>query len=277
MKTLLFCLFVVTVCSSGLAADDSTPTSTDTSSLTWSPSGLLFQPLRAHVFEPRVGILYEANDDMLRLDIGNSIDLVSWQPSSTEEYRMGADFFTYTRLRSEGRFKFPVETTDFFFGVNFSAQYSLGDKVVSGRLRVAHISSHLSDGYNGNRSSFVYSREFIDLTGAVDFGSLRAYAGANILFSTIPDAFGIVTPQVGFDISHPLTPGLTLVGGYDLRFPTVDGATTAAHSAQAGIKLGKQFGSGLVLNGYFYRGKSIHGMFYDLNDSYAGIGLQVDF
>lgn len=275
MKTFLFFLLFAAACRPVLAADD-TSSAIDPSFI-WSPPGLLFQPLRAHVFEPRAGVLYEADDDRLRLDIGTSVDLMSWRPSATEEYRMGADFFTYTRLRSEGRFKFPVETTDFFFGVNFAAKYSLGDNVVSGRLRVAHISSHLSDGYNGERTPFVYSREFIDLTGAVSFGSLRLYAGANILFSSIPRNFGVVTPQVGFDVSHPLAPNLTLVGGYDLRFPTIDEATTAAHSAQAGVKLGRQFGSGIVLSGYFYRGKSIHGMFYDLNDSYAGIGLQIDF
>jgi hypothetical protein len=277
MKTLLFCLLMAITCSSGFAADDSTPSSApDASPLTWSPSGLLFQPLRAHIFEPRMGILYQADNDMLRLDIGNSTDLVAWHPEGAE-YRMGADFFTYTRLRSEGRFKFPVETTDFYFGINFAAKYATGDNAVSARVRVAHISSHLSDGYNGNRSSFVYSREFVDVTGAYELGSLRLYAGANFLFSSIPDAFGIVTPQLGFDVSHPLAEELTLVGGYDLRFTTVNEATTAVHSAQAGLKLGKQFGSGLLLNGYFYHGKSIHGMFYDLNDSYAGIGIQVDF
>lgn len=244
----------------------------------WSPSGFAFQPLRAAVLEPRVGSFYQFGDDRLRLDIGNSLDVLAYRPDAATEFRAGADFFTYTRLRSQGRFKFPVETTDFFFGINCTVrhQYSAGDNVISGRLRIAHISSHISDGYAGSRQPFVYSREFIDLTGAYQTGDLRVYAGANLLFSTIPDDFGIVTPQVGFDMSVPLAPTWSFVAGYDFRLPEIAGTVTGAHAAQAGVKLGERYGRGIVFSGYAYSGKSIHGMFYDMTDRYVGVGFQVD-
>lgn len=242
----------------------------------WNPDGLLFAPLRAHTLEPRIGMLYEFGEDKLRLDIGTSLDLLAYCPDSSGEFRVGTDFFTYTRLRSEGSFKFPVETTDFFFGVNASAKYSIAGHVVSGRLRIAHISSHISDGYNGPRTPFVYSREFVDVTGTLTLSEVRLYAGINVLFSTIPDNFGVVTPQLGVDVSYPLSATLALVGGYDARFPTIQGAATGVHSAQFGIKVGEQFGKGIVLNGYAYSGKSLHGMFYDIADSYMGLGFQVD-
>lgn len=250
----------------------------DTGGLTWSPTGLMFYPLRAATLEARVGSMYQFGDDKLRLDIGNSLDLTSVYLGEHTELRSGADFFTYTRLRSEGRFKFPVETTDFYFGINFSIkhQYSPESNVLSGRLRVAHISSHISDGYNGDQEPFVYSREFIDATAAYQIGALRVYAGANILFSSIPDNFGEVSPQLGFDVSQPLSPQWTLTGGYDFRLVNISGATTAVHAAQAGIKLGERYGRGIVLSAYAYSGKSLHGMFYDLTDSYMGVGFQVD-
>ncbi len=260
------------------AHDTSNADTSSGSGWRWSPSGLMFYPLRAAELEPRVGSMYQFGDDKLRLDIGNSLDLTSMHIDESTELRTGADFFTYTRLRSEGRFKFPVETTDFYFGVNFSVrhQYSPESNVLSGRLRVAHISSHISDGYNGDRTSFVYSREFVDLTGAYQIGALRMYAGANFLFSSIPDNFGIIAPQVGCDVSLPLSPVWTLTGGYDFRLVNISGATTAVHAAQVGIKVGEQYGRGLVISGYGYSGKSLHGMFYDLTDSYIGMGFQVD-
>lgn len=279
MRVLLFlcALLVAATASQGKAMQPAATAQTQPADTwSWNSNGLLFAPLRAHVLEPRVGMLYEISDEKLRLDIGTSLDLLSYRPDSTGEIRFGTDFFTYTRLRSEGSFKFPVETTDFFFGVNASAKYLVAGHVVSGRLRIAHISSHISDGYNGPRAPFVYSREFVDVTAALTLSELRFYVGANVLFSTIPDNFGVLTPQVGFDVSYPLSTTLSLVGGYDGRFPTIQGATTGVHSAQLGIKIGEQFGKGIVLNGYAYSGKSLHGMFYDMVDSYAGVGFQVD-
>lgn len=277
MRILAFFLVVLLLSMESRAASTAaTTTAEHYGSWLWNPNGLLFAPLRAHVLEPRVGMLYEFGSENLRLDIGTSLDMLAYQPDSSSEMRVGADFFTYTRLRSEGSFKFPVETTDFFFGVNTSAKYSVAGHVVSGRLRIAHISSHISDGYNGTRTSFVYSREFIDITGAITLSEVRLYAGINVLFSTIPDNFGAVTPQLGFDVSYPLGTTLTLVGGYDGRFPTIQGATTGVHSAQLGVKVGEQFGKGIVLNGYAYNGKSLHGMFYDMTDSYVGLGFQLD-
>ena len=270
------CLALCIATSASAQAD--TPLVTDDSTWTWSPSGLMFYPLRAAVLEPRIGSMYQFGDDKLRLDIGNSLDLVAYRMDRSTELRAGADFFTYTRLRSEGRFKFPVETTDFYFGVNFTFrhQYSPQSNVLSGRLRVAHISSHISDGYNGDRVPFVYSREFIDVTGAYQIGALRMYAGANLLFSSIPDNFGVVSPQIGVDVSQPLSSTWTFVGGYDFRLVEIWKVTTDVHAVQAGLKVGEQYGRGIVISGYGYSGKSLHGMFYDLPDHYFGLGFQVD-
>nr|HPI19931.1 hypothetical protein [Candidatus Kapabacteria bacterium] len=41
----------------------------------FSQESLLFKPLTANVFEPRIGSFYQFSDEKLRLDIGTSIDL----------------------------------------------------------------------------------------------------------------------------------------------------------------------------------------------------------
>lgn len=190
----------------------------------WIPQGLLFQPLRANVLEPRVGglvsVLPSVQRPALRLDIGSSIDVVSFRPGNaaslfSPEVRLGAEFFTFTRLRSEVNFRFPVETTDFYFGVNASAKAPVNDNLsLLARLRVAHISAHLVDGYPQFQQSFVYSREFVDAVIAASwvlpFGTVRGYAGAMVLFHSIPESFGAAVPQVGADTTIPL-PGIDFI------------------------------------------------------------------
>lgn len=240
----------------------------------WSPEGLLFTPLRANVFESRIASMYEFGADKLRLDIGNSTDFYRLTKDSLHEVRFGTDFFTMTRLRSVGKFKFPVETSDYFFGVNASAQY--GD--FSTRFRLAHISSHLVDGSDSvAQRFFVYSREFFDAVGTFNINGLRPYAGLNFLFSKQPRDFGWLTPQIGFDFTKKLAANIFIVGGYDFKLPTIHSTTTGVNTAQIGIKFGEQNGKGILLNLYGYDGKSLHGMFYNQQDSYIAFGFQVDF
>jgi hypothetical protein len=265
-------------------------------SLVWSRS-LLFRPLRANVFEPRVGAMYQSPDARLRLDIGNSLDIVAVRLSERVECRLGADFFTYTRLRSEVNFRFPVETTDFFFGLNGSIYAGLTNELaVSGRLRVAHISAHLVDGIPTFLQTFVYSREFVDAVAALEWHTQRTtwrgYVGANVLFHTIPEAFGAVTPEFGVDVMDYSTTynllGISWIGlcaGYDLKLPTIatitngvtSAATSAVHAAQAGLRFGEPNATGVFVGAYWYEGKSLHGLFYDKRDSYVALGFQLDF
>jgi hypothetical protein len=259
--------------------------SADTSNrTTWIPQGLLFRPLRANVFEARVGAQYAAQSGRLRLDIGNSIDLLAFHLASGNgtELRFGADFFTLTRLRSEANFRFPVETTDFFFGVNASYKTVLAvGSVLAARLRLAHISAHLVDGSPNVAQSFVFSREFVDVVGTVTqataLGDLQLYLGLNTLFHTIPQDFGTLTPQLGMDLTSSITETISFCAGFDAKFVTIRGITSSVSSVQAGIKFGKKYGTGLLLAAYWYDGKSLHGMFYNERDSLFGLGFQIEF
>ena len=83
----------------------------------------------------------------LRLDISTSRDIVKWYDDD-ETISIGADLFTFTRLRSTDNFKFPVETIDYLFGFNAGYKKQLRMKIgitVLG-FRLSHISAHLVDG-----------------------------------------------------------------------------------------------------------------------------------
>jgi hypothetical protein len=242
---------------------------------------LLFKPLTANVFEPRVGALYQFQDKKLRLDIGTSIDLFDFKHNESNQFRLGTDFFTFTRLRSEGNFKFPVETSDYFFGVNATTAGMIDGTKYFARLRVAHISSHMVDGlaHDSILSSlpFIYSREFVDLTGAVPIGDLRFYLGLTYVFSKLPKITNAFVPECGFDANYAINGRMDFVGGYDFKLTGYDNKYFGVHSAQAGILFKTSGNLGLMIDMSIYEGKSMHGMFFMDNDSYVAIGFQVIF
>ena len=166
----------------------------------WYNDEINFRPLIANPYEARMGFIGKPSEERLRMDIGATFDLFKLSKQGT----FGVDMMTYTRLRSEGRFKFPVETTDYFFGINsaflFERSPIFGD-LFSGveqlRIRLAHISSHLIDGYTINNEfispPFVYSREFLEVIYKVNTGYsddcqlISPYFGGSYVFSKIPN------------------------------------------------------------------------------------------
>ena len=247
---------------------------------------LLFTPLSANVFEPRVGAMYQFQDKKLRLDIGTSVDLIELMKNDETEMRIGADFFTYTRLRSEGKFKFPVETSDYFFGINYSNKFKVRNLDLSSRLRAAHISSHLVDGLskNGNfeKLPFVYSREFADFVLAADVKGFRPYAGVSFVFSTIPDDVNTLIPQFGIEfptktLKTDKRDVIDLKLSYDFKLGGFGNKFTPVHSVQLSCLLLTNEKMGIAFNLNGYSGPSMHGMFYKEKDRYISTGFQIIF
>jgi hypothetical protein len=254
------------------------------------PAGrLLFPPLLAHHVEPRMGALKLNGEDRLRLDIGNAVDLWNFScEQSGSLFAVGADFFTWTSLRQDADFHFPVDAVDYLFGINASWRMPLNEQLTAGaRLRLSHISAHLADGsydkrtasWRDGREPLVYSREFFDLIGALEVGDyLRVYAGGQYIYHIDPAELGTLGAQAGVEASYinALAQDLHLYAAYDFR--TIDVHTvSAAHALQAGVKFGTWRGTGLNVFLTVYHGKSQHGEYHDLTWSYWGPGFTVDF
>lgn len=242
----------------------------------------IFEPLIANPYEARIGSLYSPNNDKMRLDIGASYDIMELVNSEEHKLNFGSDFMTYTRLRSEGKLKFPVETSDYFFGVNFTGLVNLGDNnKFEYRVRVAHISSHLIDGYTKLpeytflQRPFVYSREFVDLVLAMRIDDFRIYGGVNSVFSTQPRNITRFIPQAGFDYRKNIATNLDVIGGYDVKLLGVNSILRATNAIQLGVKHQEKDKAGVFVGLYYYTGPSIHGMFYDKVDNYLGFGFQI--
>ncbi|MBN1301393.1 MAG: DUF1207 domain-containing protein [Melioribacteraceae bacterium] len=249
------------------------------------PGGLMIQPLTANYLEPKLGFLFNLSDENLRLEIGNSLDIYRAHLSYKEFYSIGADLFTYSRLRSEKKFKFPVETIDYLFGLNFGYLNSKDEYSYGARLRLSHISAHLVDGlYNNveaswmeNRNPFVYSKELIEFITFIYYKGLRIYGGITYNYHIEPGYLGNDNYQLGFDyfygelLSEYITPFIA----YDLRISNLIEYTTN-HSFNAGVKFGRKDGQGFSIYFHYYNGKSIHGEFYDVNKSYMSLGFNLD-
>jgi hypothetical protein len=250
----------------------------------WFPADLNIQPFTAHFLEPKAGFQYLFDLEKVRIDIGTSHDIIHWK-AQDESFSFGADFFTYTRARSENNFKFPVETVDYLFGVNGSYKNKSELNEWGTRLRFSHISAHLVDGYydaeseswlNG-REPFVYSREFFELIAYYEIYDIRFYGGITYNIHIVPDEIEKGILQAGFDYyaTQIQTALFTPFIAYDFKLTGID-EYSGNNIISAGIKFGQPDSRGFSILASYFSGKSVHGEFYDLNESYATIGINLD-
>jgi hypothetical protein len=257
--------------------------SADEHGFSFTSAPLQFTPLTANTFEPRVGLIWHADDNRLRLDIGNSVDLLQYTfAESGRRLAIGSDFFTYTLLSGEKNFHFPVDAVDYLFGFNASYVDTMNSGIVSSRLRLSHISAHFVDGhFNGSTGIWkdglnprVYSREFFDLTVAFEpVREFRGYAGMIYLWHVDPTTLPTVLGYVGAEYHRQLTGPLDGYAAYQF---TATGLLPR-HEFQAGVKLGTWYGRGTKLFAVYHSGNSIHGEYHDRPDEYSGLGFNIDF
>lgn len=249
------------------------------------PDGLTIPPFTANNLEPKLGFQFQLSKNELRLDIGNSLEIFRYNKNDNETFSFGADLFTFTLLRGEKNFHFPVDAVDYLFGINGSYKYSNENIEYGARVRLSHISAHFVDGhFDGNNSEWrdgrrpiVYSREFIEIMPYYKINSLRFYIGIAYLFHVDPVDIGKFNFQTGFDyyasglISEMITPFV----GYDIKLINID-KYTADNSINAGIKFGKIYGRGLSFYLHYYSGMSIHGEYYNVRKNFTAFGINLD-
>lgn len=249
------------------------------------PDDLLIQPFSANQLEPKLGFLFQTEENELRLDIGNSIDILRKKIEDDLTISFGADLFTYTLLRGESNFHFPVDAVDYLFGLNFGL-LKLNESYKYGiRFRLSHISAHFVDGhFDGTSGTWkdglnprIYSREFIELIPFYHTANLRVYAGFTYLFHVDPTDIKKDNYKLGFDyfLDQTFTDLFIPFAAYDLSVIHLN-KYTANHSISAGIKFGKKEGKGFSVFFNYYAGKSIHGEYFDRTVKYSAIGINLD-
>jgi hypothetical protein len=251
----------------------------------WFPSELNIQPFTANFLEPRTGSMFALDENQLQLNIGTSRDVVQIK-SENENISIGADFFTFTRLRSEDNFKFPVEAIDYLFGM--SAGYKLIDstKELGIRFRFSHVSAHLVDGrfdekldeWIEARDPITFSKEFIELFPYYRINGIRIYLGLTYIVSMTPSIINKGIYQAGFDYYILLLSSgfVTPFIAYDFKLSGIDDLYSGNNIIKAGVKFGKPFARGFSILFAYFSGKSVHGEFFELNEKYLSVGFNLD-
>ncbi len=249
------------------------------------PGDVNVQPFVANFLEPRVGVQFQLNNNELRLDIGNSLDIVHFKQNENSVISIGADFFTYTLLRGEKDFHFPVDAVDYLFGMNMGFKKRLNENELGARLRLSHISAHFVDGHYDHQSQAwrdgreprVYSREFVELIPYYRLNDLRFYLGYTYIFHVDPTNLGKNIFQLGGEYFYKDFPvgNLNPFVSYDMKL-NKNGKYTATSSLVIGLKYGFVKGKGLTIFYSYFQGKSIHGEYFDYNKKYSSVGFNLD-
>ncbi len=246
------------------------------------PSALQFKPLVANFLEPRIGFHFKTGKNDLRLDIGASRDIFHLS-SASGKWSAGADFFTYTKLRGEKDFHFPVDAVDYLFGFNGAWEKEINGVEYSARLRFSHISAHMVDGHyvqstkswRDGRNPIVYSREFLELMPTIKLGDFRGYAGFTYLIHTTPSTIKKTILQAGAEIfpEELSYKSLYPFAAFDWKVADEDKFSS---TYMLGVKFGNVDAGGLSILLTYYSGYDVHGEYYDERDEHFSVGFNID-
>jgi hypothetical protein len=250
------------------------------------PNELNIQPFNANALEPKLGFLLQTGKNELRLDIGNTREIFHYKIKANRTLSFGADLFTFTKLRGENEFHFPVDAIDYLFGINFGYKSVDEDYTYGLRFRLSHISAHFVDGHYDNpttswkegRYPRVYSREFIEFFPFIQIDGFRSYLGFTHLLHVVPKSIGKQIYQMGMEyyFSNFNFLNITPFIAFDFKLFKIE-KYEGSNTINGGIKFGKINGAGFSIMINYFNGKSIHGEYYDHNEKYTSIAFNLDF
>lgn len=250
-------------------------------------SDKVYTPLESGVLESRIGFQKYTNSKFLELDIGASADIAGVK-SGKGIYSAGIDFFTFSNLRSESNFKFPVDAIDYYFGINVNMKSQMSKSSdLQARLRIGHISSHLEDGHIYENTDtiftpFVFSKEFIDLSAIYEYHPgkrfvLKGQGGMNFIFHSIPSEISPFSGQIGLEARFLITDILSLYASNEVTIAEVNSSVNLNESFEGGITLGRLNSRGISIFFSYYDGQDYRGQYYGEYLNTLGIGLKFNY
>lgn len=254
-------------------------------SLYFFNSALLFKPVESSIFESKNGVTKFTDTKNLRLDIGATMDIVGLK-NGNSDYSFGADFFTFSNLRSESNFKFPVDAIDYLFGINFNLRKIYNEKLrLAYRLRVSHISSHFEDGHIYERTDtiftpVVFSKEFIDIAAVSDIKFIENFYLKNMLalnyvFHSIPEEITEFSGQFGIETKYYFSKIFSAYISADFVLAKVRSESNLNISMESGLSLGRINSRAILIYFSYYDGQDYRGQYYGKYLNNHGIGIRI--
>lgn len=259
------------------------------------PNGLNFIPLKANNQEARLGLLYYTSTTNLKVDIGNSVDLLAFEIIEKRiKVTTGIEFMAYAFSKSYAGQRLQISAVDGFFGGNVSFSKQMDNNKLLARFRIIHNSAHLVDGsYDTSNNLWIDNKEPVPFTK--DFGEitiahqhsfetaiLKYYGGLSYATLIRPDELKRYSYHLGFEIAIPNSFGKVFENDLNLFAAEhffLDGTEKYFGSQQimVGGKIGKWDEKGIVMYASYYSGREMFSSYYDKRISKFGIGFFIDF
>ncbi len=260
------------------------------------PDGLNFLPLRGNAQEAKLGVLYFTATSNLKVDMGNSIDLLGYhQPFQKEGFiSAGVEFMAYAYSTSYKGYRLQIDAIDGFFGGNVTYRIPDGKDTQYWRFRYIHNSAHLVDGafdtgtlwWKENRLPIPYTRDFAEILYTFDKdyqpSAVRYYAGTSYSVLRRPDELRRASFIAGAEYHHPELLGTFMsqpVNFFLILNSTIAGLPryTVSTHAQAGVKFGRWIEKGVLFYLSYFAGNDVFSEYYAQRVRRLGIGFTVDF
>ena len=259
------------------------------------PNGLNFIPLKANNQEARIGLLYYTSSTNLKVDIGNSIDVLSLEVNAEQiRFTAGIEFMAYAFSKSYEGKRLQISAVDGFFGGNISFSKQFDNNALLARFRIIHNSAHLVDGsYDTDNDYWIDGKEPIPFTK--DFGEitvahqiylenivLKYYGGLSYATLIRPNDLKRFNYHMGIEIAAPNIAGKLFDNDMNFFLANhffLDGTEKYLGSSQlmVGIKVGNWNKKGIIFYASYYTGRDMFGSYYDRRISKFGIGFSIDF
>lgn len=261
------------------------------------PDGLNFLPLRTNSQEAKLGVLYYPENANLKVDIGNSMDLLSFHfPEGKSKLSFGVEFMAYASVIGYEQLRLQIDAIDGFFGGNATFTKPIDDNLLSIRFRFIHNSAHLVDGnywihpyprdWTKPGGPIAFTRDFGELIAAntihLEKYTLRYYGGGAFSFRIRPDVLKRFSAVAGFEINSDQIIGklfnkpVNVFLAHNINYAGLPDYSFTNQS-QLGIKFGKWESKGILFYFSFYSGNDMFSEYYDQKINKVGFGFAVDF
>lgn len=271
--------------------------STNQTSFELFPPGLSFLPLKAAIDEPRMGLLYYTATTNMKVDIGNSIDVLGFNfPKSKTRITVGAEFMAYAYVTSYLSYRLQIDAIDGFFGGNVVYSKSLDNGRFVTRFRYIHSSAHLVDGHWDNSTDQWLNNQLPDAYGN-NYGELL-FAREEYLGISFLRYYAGLSMSTGKKTGDRKLKRFLYKGGFEYSIPNLlgkvfdkDESIFAAVNFDVrgipeyivnqnyliGLKFGEWEGEGLVFYVSYYNGGDVFNQYFSERVSRFGIGFMFDF
>ncbi|MBL1212786.1 MAG: hypothetical protein HND52_05430 [Ignavibacteriae bacterium] len=259
------------------------------------PAGLHFLPLKANNQEARIGILYYPENASLKVDVGNTIDLIAIHfDDSKSKLSFGIEFMAYALSTSfEGK-RLQIDALDGFFGGNAVFSRKNIDNIIYLRFRFIHNSAHLVDGsflkkenrWKNDLFPIPYTKDFGELTIArkhtISNIALRYNVGFAYAALVRPLELEKFSMSTGFEIAFKNVFGKIFNRENSLFFAdqlSFEGTPKyiGSNNLIGGIKFGDWDSKGVIFYLSYYSGRNMFSEYYYERISKFGIGFFIDF